>query len=175
MKAFLGKRLPNLGQTWIGLDVAVLFGIPATLVSAVLLIPVSIALAFLLPGVKFIPLGDLTNLVVPLAIISAATRGNIIYNLIIGLPMIIGNLYLGTALAPVFTDMAVKADYAVAGGQTFTSFLDGGQIFRGWIAELFLGHPAAFILIPAVLGLIVFAAIDARKGLPAEGQDGDRT
>jgi len=175
MKAFLGKRLPRLGQTWIGLDVAVLFGVPATLVSAVLLIPVSVALAFVLPGVRFIPLGDLTNLVVPLAIISAATRGNILYNLIIGVPMIVGNLYLGTALAPAFTDMAAKADYAVAGGQPFTSFLDGGHLFRGWIAELFLGHPAAFILIPVVAGLIVFAAIDARKGPPADATaDDDR-
>jgi PTS system galactitol-specific IIC component len=172
MKIFLGKRLPHLGQTWIGLDVAVLFGIPATLVSAVLLIPVSIGLAFLLPGVKFIPLGDLTNLVVPLAIISAATRGNIIHNLIIGIPMIIGNLYLGSFLAPVFTDMAAKAEYPVAGGQLFTSFLDGGHIFRGWLAELFLGHPAAYILIPVVLGLIVFAAIDGRKGLPTGEKEG---
>jgi galactitol PTS system EIIC component len=173
MKIFLGKRLPKLGQTWIGLDVAVLFGFPATLVSAIILIPISIALAFLLPGVKFIPLGDLTNLVVPLAIISAATRGNVIYNLIIGIPMVIGNLYLGTFLAPEFTAMAAKADYLVAGGQPFTSFLDGGHLFRGWIAELFLGRPAAFILIPAVLGLIVFAATDSRKGLPAEKKPGE--
>lgn len=168
MKLFIGKRLPHLGQTFIGLDVAVLFGVPATLVSAVLLIPISIGLAFVLPGVKFIPLGDLTNLMVPLALISAATRGNIIHNLIIGIPMVIGNLYLGTVLAPTFTRMAAHAQYEVAGGELFTSFLDGGHLFRGWLAELFMGHPAAFILIPVVLGILVFAWRDGRKGFPAE-------
>ena len=65
MKAFLEKYLPGRGTTYIGLDVAVLFGVPATLVSAVIMIPISIGLSFILPGVRFIPLGDLTNLMVP--------------------------------------------------------------------------------------------------------------
>jgi PTS system galactitol-specific IIC component len=165
MKAFIAKKLPGRGSTFIGLDVAVLFGVPATLVSALILIPISILLAFVLPGVRFIPLGDLTNLVVPMAIIGAATRGNIVHNLVIGIPVVIGNLYLATALAPALTDMAAKAQYPVAGGQTFTSFLDGGQLFRGWVAELLYGNPAAYILIPGVIAIIIFAWRDSKKGL----------
>ncbi|HNY21169.1 MAG TPA: PTS transporter subunit IIC [Treponemataceae bacterium] len=163
MKAFLEKRLPGRGTTYIGLDVAVLFGVPATIMSAVIMIPISIGLAFVLPGVRFIPLGDLTNLMVPMSIICAATRGNIVHSVIIGIPVVVGNLYLATALAPTLTEMAARANYPVAGGQEFTSFLDGGQLFRGWIAELFAGHPVAIALIPAVLFFVLYAWYDARK------------
>lgn len=163
MKAFLERRLPGRGTTYIGLDVAVLFGVPATVVSALVMIPVSIALAFVLPGIRFIPLGDLTNLMVPMSIICAATRGNIIHSVIIGIPVVIGNLYLASNLAPLLTEMAARASYPVAGGQEFTSFLDGGQLFRGWLAELFYGDSAALALIPVVAGLIVYAWRDAKK------------
>ncbi len=112
------------------------------LVSAVIMIPISIGLSFILPGVRFIPLGDLTNLMVPMSIICAAAKGNIIHSVIIGIPVVIGNLYLASALAPMFTQMAAKAEYAVADSQVFTSFLDGGQLFRGWLAELLYGNPA---------------------------------
>lgn len=163
MKAFLERRLPGRGTTFIGLDVAVLFGIPATIVSALLMIPISIILAFVLPGVRFIPLGDLTNLMVPMSIICAATRGNIVHSVIIGIPVVIGNLYLATSLAPTLTVMAAKSGYEVAGGEVFTSFLDGGQVFRGWIAELFFGNPAAYVLIPVILAIIIFAWRDSRS------------
>ena len=136
---------------------------PATIVSALLLIPVSIALAFVLPGVKFIPLGDLTNLMVPMAIICAATKGNIIHSFLIGIPIVIGNLYLGTALSPLYSEMAISMNYNIAEGNLFTSFLDGGHLFRGWIAELFMGNLLAYIFIPIVLFFILFAWYDSRK------------
>ncbi len=166
MKAFLEKYLSGRGTTFIGLDVAVLFGVPSTIVSAVIMIPISIGLSFILPGVRFIPLGDLTNLMVPMSIICAAARGNIVHSVIIGIPVVIGNLYLASALAPMFTQMASRADYSVAGAQVFTSFLDGGQLFRGWIAELLYGNPAAFALIPVVVFFIFYAWYDARKVKP---------
>ena len=63
----------------------------------------------------------------------------------------------------MFTQMAATAEYAVAGSQVFTSFLDGGQLFRGWLAELLYGNPAALALIPVVLFFIFYAWYDARK------------
>lgn len=165
MKEFLEKRLPGRGTTYIGLDVAILFGVPATIVSAVIMIPISIGLAFVLPGVRFIPLGDLTNLMVPMSIICAATRGNIVHSVIIGIPVVIGNLYLASTLAPMLTEMAARANYTVAGGEEFTSFLDGGQLFRGWLVELFSGNLVALALIPLVLFLIWYAWRDARQML----------
>lgn len=151
MKEFIRKRFPDMGQTYIGLDVAVLFGIPAVMVTALLLIPAALILAFVLPGISFIPLGDLTNLTVPVALICLATGCNIIRAFIIGIPVVIGNLYFATALAPLFTRMAAVSNYRVEGYDgVFTSFLDGGNLFRGWMVYLAQGRPAAILALPVI-------------------------
>ena len=158
MKAFIAKRFPDMGTTFIGLDVAVLFGIPAVMVTTVLLIPFALLLAFILPGVNFIPLGDLTNLTVPVALIALATGGNVIRSFIIGIPVVIGNLYCASALAPLFTRMATAANYHVEGySGVFTSFLDGGNLLRAWFAYLASGNWIAISLIPVVVALVWYA------------------
>ncbi|HZJ85902.1 MAG TPA: PTS transporter subunit IIC, partial [Erysipelotrichaceae bacterium] len=155
MKTFMKKNLPNMGQTYIGLDVAVLFGLPENIVTALLLIPTSILLAIILPGVNFIPLGDLTNLLVPVAFITLATRGNIFRSYIIGIPIVVLTLYSASWMAPMLTDMAAVANFQVADTSgLFTSFLDGGNIFRTWITMIFTGSKFGFILIPIVIWLI---------------------
>jgi len=158
MKEFIGRRFPNMGLTFIGLDVAVLFGIPAVMVTTLLLIPFALLFAFILPGISFIPLGDLTNLTVPVSFLVLATGGNVIRAFIIGLPVVVGNLYLATALAPLFTRMAMNANYKVEGYTgVFTSFLDGGNLLRGWLVYLSSGNLIALAVIPAVATLLWYA------------------
>lgn len=158
MKEFIGRRFPNMGLTFIGLDVAVLFGIPAVMVTTLLLIPFALLFAFILPGISFIPLGDLTNLTVPVSFLVLATGGNVIRAFILGLPVVIGNLYLASALAPLFTRMAMNANYKVEGYTgVFTSFLDGGNLLRGWLVYLSSGNLIAFAVIPAVAALLWYA------------------
>jgi len=158
MKEFIGRRFPNMGLTFIGLDVAVLFGIPAVMVTTLLLIPFALLFAFILPGISFIPLGDLTNLTVPVSFLVLATGGNVIRAFILGLPVVIGNLYLASALAPLFTRMAMNANYKVEGYTgVFTSFLDGGNLLRGWLVYLSSGNIIAFAVIPAVAALLWYA------------------
>ncbi len=158
MKDFINRRFPNMGTTFIGLDVAVLFGMPSVMVTTILLIPVSLILAFVLPGVTFIPLGDLTNLTVPVAMIALATNGNVVRAFLVGIPVVIGNLYFASALAPLFTRMAAGANYRVEGySGVFTSFLDGGNVLRGWLAYLASGNWIAIAAIPAVAFLLWFA------------------
>ena len=158
MKAFIAKRFPDMGPTFIGLDVAVLFGIPAVMVTTILLIPFALLFAFILPGVKFIPLGDLTNLTVPIALIALATGGNVIRSFIIGIPVVIGNLYCASALAPLFTRMATAANYHVEGySGVFTSFLDGGNLLRAWLAYLASGNWIAIAATPVVAALVWYA------------------
>lgn len=156
MKTFIQEKLPDMGQTFIGLDVAILFGLPANIVTALLLIPTSILLAIMLPGVNFIPLGDLTNLLVPVAFITIATKGNVIRSYLLGIPMVIGTLYMATWIAPLLTNMALAADYEVVGSETFTSFLDGGNLFRVWIMTIFDKNIIAIAFIPIVLALIYY-------------------
>lgn len=155
MKEFIQRNFPKMGQTYIGLDVAVLFGIPSVVVTALLLIPISLALAFVLPGVRFIPIGDLTNLVVPVAFISMASRGNVFRSVLIGIPVVAGNLYFASHLAELFAAMAKAVNYHVTGYDgLFTSFLDGGNLFRGWLWALSTGSLLALALLPVLLGLL---------------------
>lgn len=157
MKEFINSHFPDIGQTYIGLDVAVLFGVPSVVVTTLLLIPVALIFSFILPGVNFIPLGDLTNLMVPVAIICVVTKGNVIRSFILGIPLVIGNLYIASNMASFFTNMAKSFNYKVTGyNGTFTSFLDGGNFFRAWFVKLFSGDLVAIGLIPIAAGLIYF-------------------
>ena len=157
MKEFISSHFSGMGQTYIGLDVAVLFGVPSVVVTTLLLIPVALILSFILPGVNFIPLGDLTNLMVPLAIICVVTNGNVVRSFILGIPLIIGNLYIASNMADFFTNMAKVYNYQVAGyNGVFTSFLDGGNFFRAWFVKLFSGDLVALGLMPIGAGLLYF-------------------
>lgn len=163
MKEFINKHFPDMGETYIGLDVAVIFGVPSVVVTTLLLIPVALILSFILPGINFIPLGDLTNLMVPVAIVCVATKGNIIRSFILGIPIVIGNLYIASNMSGFFTNMAKTANYKVAGyNGAFTSFLDGGNFFRAWFVKLFSGNLIAIGLIP-VAAIFIYLACKITK------------
>jgi len=156
MKKFINKNFPHIGTSYIGLDVAVLFGIPAVLVTALFLMPASIVLAVILPKINFIPIGDLTNLLVPSAIIVTAARGNIVRSVMIGIPVVIANLYYASYYAPVLTEMSVKYNNKIEGYDgLFTSFLDGGNIYRAWMAEATTGDLVSIAAIPLVIILLI--------------------
>jgi len=155
MKDFIRARFPKLGATYIGLDVAVLFGMPSVMVSSLLLIPVALTAAFVLPGVRFIPLGELTNIVVPMAFVAVATGGNVIRAFLIGIPMIITSLYVASGMAPFFTALAAEARYSLPGYDgLFTSFLDGGNYFRAWVTQLTALNPWALAALPVAAALV---------------------
>jgi len=157
MKSYISDKYPDMGMTYIGLDVAVLFGIPSVLVTALLLIPVSLIGAFTLPGINFIPLGELANLVVPVAFICVATKGNVIRAFIIGIPMVISSLYVASFMAPFFTTMAARNNYKLLDYDgVFTSFLDGGNYFRAWLTELATFSKIGLGMLPVVIVMILY-------------------
>lgn len=156
MKDFITKHFPNMGETYIGLDVAVIVGLPSVVVTAIFLIPLALLLAFILPGINFIPLGDLTNIMGSIALVCVATKGNVIRSFIIGIPIIIGSLYTASNMAYLYTKLAHSSNYQIADyNGVFTSFLDGGNFFRAWIVNLFSGNIYAILFLPVVI-LILF-------------------
>jgi PTS system galactitol-specific IIC component len=157
MKIFISTKFPDMGETYIGLDVAVLFGIPSILVTSLLLIPVSLIASFILPGINFIPLGELANLVVPVAFICIATNGNVIRSFIIGIPMVITSLYAASKMAVFITEMAASNNYHLVGfNGVFTSFLDGGNYFRAWLVQLVSLNTIGLLFLPVVIIMLVF-------------------
>jgi PTS system galactitol-specific IIC component len=157
MKEFLNKKAPHLKEKYIGLDLAVILGNQSVIVTGLLLMPISFLLAFIIPGVNFIPLGDLPNIIGFEAMIIVACSGNIIRGLIICTPLIAGKLIVASKLSSVFTAIAKVVDIKFPGYEgEITSFLDGGNIFRFWILRLFEGRLWAFILIPLAVLIIYY-------------------
>lgn len=155
MKEFLHKKAPHLKEKHIGLDLAVILGNQSVIVTGLLLMPISLLLAFIIPGVNFIPLGDLPNIIGFEAMIIVACSGNIVRGLIICTPLIAGKLIVASKLSSVFTAIAKGVDIKFPGYEgEITSFLDGGNIFRFWILRLFEGRLWAFILIPLAVLII---------------------
>jgi PTS system galactitol-specific IIC component len=157
MKEFLHKKAPHLKEKYIGLDLAVILGNQSVIVTGLILMPISLFLAFIIPGVNFIPLGDLPNIIGFEAMIIVACSGNIIRGLIICTPLIAGKLIVASKLSSVFTAIAKGVDIKFPGYEgEITSFLDGGNIFRFWILRLFEGRLWAFILIPLAVLIIYY-------------------
>ncbi|HEY9062779.1 MAG TPA: PTS transporter subunit IIC [Pseudobacteroides sp.] len=165
MKGFIKKRFPGIGGTYIALDVAVLVGIPSVVVTAILLMPVALILSFTLPGVKFIPLGDLVNIMGSVALVCAATRGNVIRSFLIGIPIVVIHLYTASNMAHVYTKLAGSVNYKLENySGTFTSFLDGGNVIRVWVVKLFVGNTYALLLIPVFILIFYLTRKIAKRG-----------
>jgi len=70
--------------------------------------------------------------------------------------VVIDNLYFASRLTELFGDMAKAVNYYVTSYDgLFTSFLDSGNLFRGWLVELAQGNLVALLLLPVVLLLLV--------------------
>lgn len=69
---FKGTRL------FIGLDAAVVVGNPDVITTALIIIPLTIALALVLPGNRVLPFADLAVVPFRVAMVVALTRGNLL-------------------------------------------------------------------------------------------------
>ncbi|EEN6310417.1 PTS galactitol transporter subunit IIC [Salmonella enterica subsp. enterica serovar Typhimurium] len=165
IKKYLNAKYPGRDDLFIGLDIAVAVGNPAIISTALILTPISVFIAFLLPGNKVLPLGDLANLAVMASMIVLACRGNIFRAVITAIPVIVADLWIATKIAPFITGMAKDVNFKMADGSSgqVSSFLDGGNPFRFWLLEIFNGNIIAIGLIP-VLALIIYGVFRLTKG-----------
>ncbi|MBC1517154.1 PTS galactitol transporter subunit IIC [Listeria immobilis] len=157
IKKFLNKKYPDRDDLYIGLDIAVAVGNPAIISTALLLTPIAVVLAFVLPGNTVLPLGDLANLAVMASMVVLSTKGNVFRAVFIAIPIIIGDLYIASAIAPFITGMAKDVNFSFPEGSSgmVSSFLDGGNPLRFWLLQIFDGNIIALGLIP-VVGVILF-------------------
>lgn len=157
VRDFLSKRYPDRDDLYIGLDIAVATGDTAVISSGLILVPLAILFAFITPGNEMLPVGDLANMAVMISMIVLATKGNVFRSILIGIPVIIADLLIGTALAPTITEMAQGVNFEIPEGSSglVSSFLDGGNPFRYWLVQIFNGNLIALILIP-IIAIIIY-------------------
>lgn len=156
-KIYLTKKFPEMKDARIGMDLAVLLGNPSVIVAGILLMPVALALALVLPGVTFIPLGDLPNIMAAIVMVIVATKGNLFRAVVGFIPVIIGSLYAASYFAPILTAISEKTGTAIEFNGLITSFLDGGNLFRSYMVLLFSGQLWTYLLLPVFAYLIYIA------------------
>lgn len=128
----------------IGMSPALVIGHPTTLVVSVLLIPVILVLAVLLPGNQFLPVASLAGIFYVFPLILPYTKGNVIKTFIIGLIAMVVGLYFVTSMAPDFTlaandvfkttgDTSAKIPFIKEGVQYDAGALDFASSLFGYI------------------------------------------
>lgn len=93
-------------KIYIGMSPALVIGHPTTLVVSLLLIPVTLGIAVILPGNQFLPLASLAGLFYVFVMVLPYTKGNVVKTFIVGLIALVIGLYFVTDMAPVFTQAA---------------------------------------------------------------------
>ncbi|MFT8311215.1 MAG: PTS transporter subunit IIC [Sporolactobacillus sp.] len=144
----------------IGMDAALTVGHPAVTSTSLLMIPVALFLAVILPGNKVLPFGDLTLFVFVFTIMVSAFRGNIIRSLIGGAIYTIPMLYLSTWLAPTVTKAFQLANYNI-GNKGTVSFVSAGlwpNALMVWTGQ-HLSVIGIIVIIGILLGLLYYVNI----------------
>jgi PTS system galactitol-specific IIC component len=117
----------------IGLDAAILIGYPEVLAVGIVLVPIVLGLALILPGNHVLPLADLA-IATPFLVtmVMPFCRGNVVRGIIAGTIIFIIALYTAGDLAPVYTAAGAAIKLNVPAGTTWTSIGAGSNWFA-WI------------------------------------------
>ncbi|WP_270286666.1 PTS galactitol transporter subunit IIC [Enterococcus casseliflavus] len=153
MSEMMKKRFKDR-EVYIGLDWPVLAGRSEIWVTAILLVPVFIGYAIILPGNAVLPLAGIINYSIAVGGL-LLTGGNLVRMLIMGVISMPIYLYASTYLTPILTGLADRTG-AVEGiqkGQQITWSSIEGPEFRILFAEAFKGN------ILGIVGSVVFIAM----------------
>ncbi len=128
-REFMQKRFAGR-EFYIGLDSAILIGHPITITAGILLIPIALLLAAILPGNSTLPAADLAATAFFVAMVPPLTKGNLFRSILYGTIILVVVLYISSAFAPMLTQIAKDIGFAFPEGAVEITGLSGGN----WIA-----------------------------------------
>lgn len=136
----------------IGLDAAVVVGNPTVITTSLIIIPIIIVLAAILPGNRVLPFADLAVVPFRVALVVALCRGNLFRSILIGIVCMCAVLLAGTATSPVLTALASSTgiDLSASGGiSSFaaTSLTVSFLVFEAFTNNLIFTLPILAIVI----------------------------
>ncbi len=182
-RSLISRRFKGADGLNIGMSPALVIGHPATLVASILLIPVTLLFAVVLPVNQFLPLASLAGMFYLFPLMLPYTKGNVVKTFVAGLVAIVVGLYMVTNMAPAFTIAA--ADVFSATGDAAVAIpagFDGGSLDfasspLSWIiyqCSCNLKWIGAGLLVAVALGMAVFNRIlivRNQKAMIASGSD----
>jgi PTS system galactitol-specific IIC component len=143
---FMRERFKDR-ELFVAVDCAVLLGHPAVMASAVILFPLSVVVAAVLPGVDMLPIASLAVIPFWAGAVVPYTKGNVIKTVIVLLLFSIPFMYFSTLTAAEHT-----AAFAQMG--QFTEQIEAGTQLASWDMG---GDPLGFLILSIykLLGLSV--------------------
>ena len=149
---FIQKRFTARGKMYIGLDSAIGIGNPTTLAVSLILIPVALLLAVILPGNEVLPLVDLSVIPYMFVLIIPIVNGNGFRAIVVGIVNLAAGLLIATNLAPAITSSAIASGFEVAANTTISSICDGANPLT-WIMVQFNNFGIIGVVLAVVLAL----------------------
>lgn len=126
-REFVQRRFPGR-NLYIGLDSAVAVGSPAVIATAVLMVPITLVIAVILPGNHVLPFGDLATMPFIVVMMVPILGGNIFRSVVAGTIAIAGGLYIAGWISPTFTQAAQNVNFNAPGSATrLSSLVDGAN------------------------------------------------
>ncbi|EJX8477641.1 PTS galactitol transporter subunit IIC [Salmonella enterica] len=149
----LVKRFPDREIT-VGMDTALIVGHPSVIAPALLLIPVIVILAVVLPGNRVMPLGDLSQFVFFIACMVPVFNGNIIRTWVTSIILFGGGLYIASWMAPATNEVFQKFGTNPDASVMYSSLNPSANPFTGLFAGLshvgIAGYALAAVLLLSV-------------------------
>ena len=152
-KEFMAKRFSDR-EIYIGLDSAVLIGHPVTVAAAVILIPIVLGLALILPGNRVLPFGDLAALFYFVAMVPFMSKGNLFRSVISGAVIMSIVLYVCTSFGSALTEMATSIGYALPEGAVDITGMSAGN----WVTAM-VYQAGRLASISPILSAVIMVAI----------------
>lgn len=156
-KEFMQKRYQG-SEFYIGLDSAVLLGLPTTVSVGLLLIPITLLLAMIIPMNTTLPLGDLAATAFFISMATPMHKGNFWRTLISGTLMMAVVLSVASFFAPIITTFAQGGGLDIPSGAVQVTALSAGNLFALIIYQLNrLGIVGVGALIAIVAAFVYFS------------------
>ena len=162
---FVQKRFPGR-EVNIGMDSALSVGHPAVLSSSLLLVPITILLAVILPGNTTLPFGDLATIPFVVCLMSAVFNGNIVRTVVGGSIYMTSILYITSWASPLVTMAAKAAEFDLGGNKSITAMAEGG-LWPTWLFIMSGKHMPwlmlSIIFIVSLAGLYYVNKVKGKK------------
>lgn len=157
-REFIQKRFPGK-EVYIGLDAAVVIGHPAGMAVALVMVPITILLAVVLPFNRMLPFADLA--VLPFIVIwgTAASRGNIIRGIINGIISMVMVFFIATNLAGLATTMGQAVHFTFPEGASMISGIDLGAHIVPWIIIKILDFKNIFWMVVGLICAVIYGLL----------------
>ncbi|MBO8141617.1 MAG: PTS galactitol transporter subunit IIC [Firmicutes bacterium] len=131
-REYLRRRFQGR-EFYIGLDSAVAVGHPASIATALILVPVTLLLAVIVPGNRLLPFGDLATIPFVVCMIAPIVRGNVFRSVLIGMVAITVGLLMSTSVASLHTAAAIAAQFDIPAGAAEISSIGDGANPLTWV------------------------------------------